>query len=223
MTLVISCEHAGNEVPVPYKYLFEGQEEILKSHRGWDPGALKVALLLAARFNVPCYRQLVTRLLVECNRSLDSKELFSSFTRSLPDEERTQILSSYYHPYRGEVTQAIAAAAMPVIHFSIHTFTPQWDGKPREVEVGLLFDPARKFESDVCRKMMKRLAALLPGVTIRFNEPYLGTDDGFTTYLRKQFSDTVYAGVEIELSQKVLPAHTQKLADALAHAISDAA
>ncbi|NJM26401.1 MAG: hypothetical protein HC859_13865 [Bacteroidia bacterium] len=151
---------------------------------------------------------------------MDSEQLFSSFTRPLTDDERTQILNAYYHPYRGEVTQAIAGASAPVIHFSIHSFTPVWDGQPREVEVGVLFDPARKFEHDVCGKMMNRLTALLPGMAIRLNEPYHGTDDGFTTYLRKQFSDAVYAGVEIELSQKLLPGHMQSLVDVLAEAIA---
>lgn len=35
-----------------------------------------------------------------------------------------------------------------------------------------------------------------------FNEPYLCTDDELTTYLRTQYIDTHYAGIEIEINQK---------------------
>ena len=35
-----------------------------------------------------------------------------------------------------------------------------------------------------------------------FNEPYLGTYDGLTTYLRTQYNNTHYAGIEIEINQK---------------------
>ena len=33
------------------------------------------------------------------------------------------------------------------------------------------------------------------------NFPYLGTDDGFTTYLRTKFADADYAGIELEVNQ----------------------
>ncbi|MEO8932838.1 MAG: N-formylglutamate amidohydrolase, partial [Xanthomarina sp.] len=35
----------------------------------------------------------------------------------------------------------------------------------------------------------------------RFNYPYLGKADGFTSYLRKQFPKN-YLGIEIEVNQK---------------------
>ena len=38
-------------------------------------------------------------------------------------------------------------------------------------------------------------------LNIRYNYPYLGKADGFTTYLRKQFP-TNYMGIEIEVNQK---------------------
>jgi hypothetical protein len=42
----------------------------------------------------------------------------------------------------------------------------------------------------------------LPGFQIRFNDPYKGTDDGFTTWLRKKYNDSEYIGIEIEVNQK---------------------
>ena len=40
---IITCEHAGNEVPARYRDLLRGSEALLQTHRGWDPGALSVA------------------------------------------------------------------------------------------------------------------------------------------------------------------------------------
>jgi hypothetical protein len=37
---------------------------------------------------------------------------------------------------------------------------------------------------------------------IEFNKPYLGIDDGLTTYLRTVYPDSHYAGIEIEINQK---------------------
>ena len=38
----LSCEHGGNHIPTAYQPLFKGAEEVLASHRGWDPGALEL-------------------------------------------------------------------------------------------------------------------------------------------------------------------------------------
>ena len=45
--LVVTCEHAGNRVPVEYQQLFNELGEMLNSHEGWDPGAWEVARQVA--------------------------------------------------------------------------------------------------------------------------------------------------------------------------------
>jgi len=74
--LLISCEHAGNEVPDSYSTLFSDANEVLESHRGWDPGALEVAQFLVDQLQVQSFLMPVTRLLIEMNRSLDNPQLF---------------------------------------------------------------------------------------------------------------------------------------------------
>ncbi|MEQ8534983.1 MAG: hypothetical protein RIB86_24225, partial [Imperialibacter sp.] len=46
------------------------------------------------------------------------------------------------------------------------------------------------------------MKALNSNFTVKFNEPYLGKSDGFTTFLRKEFDDSSYAGIELEVNQK---------------------
>ena len=199
---VITCEHAGYNVPQNYAHLFHGKEEILRSHRGWDPGAIHVAELLSKELSAPFYIFETTRLLVEPNRSLHSDSLFSEFSQLLSDEQKDLILQEYYHPYRTAVEEYIRNSSEVILHLSIHTFTPHWNEFERRVDLGLLFDPERANETTFCEGYRDRLQESLPAMNIEFNEPYKGIDDGFTTFLRTQFANDRYLGIEIEINQK---------------------
>ncbi len=202
---VISCEHAGNQVPKAYAYLFSKAKEDLYSHRGWDPGAMQWAESLAKCLDVPLFSYPWTRLLVEINRSEDNPDLFSKYSTGLSKSVKNYLLDQYYRPHRHKVKahiKALIADGSTVVHLGIHSFTPIWNGEERQVDMGLLFDEDRALEIELCSKLKKELDILAPENKIRFNEPYLGKDDGFTTYLRQQFSAKKYLGVEIEINQK---------------------
>ncbi len=202
--VVISCEHAGNQVPEAFQYLFSEHQQILESHRGWDPGALEIAEYLAKQLKAPLYYRIFTRLLIELNRSLHHPALYSEYSISLAREIKAQLIRDYYDYYRNEVEKHIAAYIREnqnTFHLSVHTFTPVYNGIHRAVDIGLLFDPERPEELAFCIQWKKKLEALLPQMKIRFNEPYLGTDDGFTTYLRTKFPSSFYVGIEIEVNQ----------------------
>jgi len=201
-SIIISCEHAGNVVPEKYQSRFTGAQEVLNSHRGWDPGALDVATYLADQFKTPLYSMSITRLLIEMNRSLDSATLFSEFIDNLSAEDKSALISEYYLPYHMALDTAIQQSRKPVLHLSMHSFTPVWNGVTRPVDVGLLFDPARVPEMEFCEHVKKTLDHRLPDITTLFNEPYRGTDDGIATILRKKFPGSDYLGIEIELNQK---------------------
>jgi predicted N-formylglutamate amidohydrolase len=208
LTPVITCEHAGNTVPQNYAHLFHGKEEILRSHRGWDPGAIHVAELLSKELSAPFYICETTRLLVEPNRSLDSDSLFSEFSQLLSEEQKNLVLQEYYHPHRIAVEEYIRKSSEAILHLSIHTFTPRWNDVERQVDLGLLFDPERTNETAFCDGFRARLKESLPAMNIEFNEPYKGIDDGFTTYLRTQFDNDRYLGIEIEINQKYVNTDT---------------
>ncbi|MCV9389377.1 N-formylglutamate amidohydrolase [Reichenbachiella ulvae] len=201
---VVSCEHATNDVPEKYKKLFEGAEEVLQSHRGWDPGALEMTLDLAERLEVQPHLYPYTRLLIEPNRSLGSPQLFSEYSIDLSEEEKQWLVANYYQPYRNRIEEEIEKHIQDgyqVIHLSMHSFTPVWKGKEREVEIGLLFDDQRSSEKHFCERWLEQLQSSCNHTAIP-NEPYHGADDGLTTYLRTRFSVEAYLGIEIEVSQK---------------------
>lgn len=205
--VVLSCEHGGHEVPPAYAHLFKAADEVLASHRGWDIGALGVAQRMACVTSYPLVACTFTRLLVEPNRSPDSGTLFSKFTEGLSDDAKAQIRREYYDRHRESVERLISdtiTAGRRVLHVGVHSCTDELDGHVRELEVSLLFDPDRENEAGVCHAWNTELAMLEPHWRLPFNEPYQGTDDGLTTWLRGRFSAEQYAGVEVEVRQGLI-------------------
>jgi predicted N-formylglutamate amidohydrolase len=201
-SVIFTCEHAGNQVPDRYQSLFEGLDEVLQSHRGWDPGAWPLANYLSKEMEAPLFGCLTTRLLIEANRSPDNPQLFSEYSTPLSRETKEKLIRDIYKPYREQVQQVIEKMSKPVLHLSIHSFTPIWYGEERKVDIGILFDPSQEIELSFCQQLKNNLHNNLPGLQICYNEPYKGTDDGFTTWLKKQYKKEEYTGIEIEVNQK---------------------
>ncbi|MTI20637.1 N-formylglutamate amidohydrolase [Fulvivirga sp. RKSG066] len=205
--IIITCEHAGNYVPKEFALLFLGHEEVLESHRGWDPGAMQLAKAMAKNFSTKLHYCKVTRLLVEVNRSIGHEQLFSEFTKKVDPHVKQLLLDKYYKPYRQEVQDKIeelVSDGHQVIHISMHTFTPVLNGIERTVDIGILFDDNRREELVFSDAWKEQLQLTLPDLTIMHNCPYHGADDGFTTYLRTKFTASQYLGLEIEVNQKLI-------------------
>jgi len=206
-TFIITCEHGGNRIPAPYRSLFRGQRALLDSHRGHDPGSLLVATELADTFRAPLVASTTSRLLVDLNRSIGHPQLFSAATRGAPAGTRAQILERHYVPHRGQaehlVTQAVSRGDR-AIHISAHSFTPELGGKVRSADVGLLYDPGRDGEAQLCARWKSSLAALTPELRVRRNYPYAGKADGLTSYLRRRFEHREYIGIELEVNQSIV-------------------
>jgi len=213
--LLLTCEHAGNRIPVDYRGLFRGGEEVLASHRGWDPGALALARQMSRRLGRPLLEVRWSRLLVESNRSPHNPRIWSRFTAPLPRAERERILERYWWPHRGAVEAAVAearAAGERLVHVAVHSFTPMLDGEVRNADVALLYDSRRRLERELAREWRERLRAAAPSLRVRFNYPYRGTADGLTTWLRRRHPARGYLGLELEVNQALLAPRTRRAA-----------
>lgn len=202
--IVVTCEHASNQIPAAWQHLFAGAADPLRSHWGWDLGARELAAELAACFSAPLLAGTVSRLLVDLNRSLDNPDLWSQYSRGLEDGQKQVLVRGFWQPFRGATADAVARAVHTCgacVHLSVHSFTPVWNGLRRETDIGLLYDPARAREEAVVEALRERLCAHLPDLAIRRNDPYEGIADGHTTALRRVFPDAAYAGIELEISQ----------------------
>jgi predicted N-formylglutamate amidohydrolase len=228
---LITCEHGGNRIPPRYRHLFAGFEALLQTHRGYDAGALALARELAKALAAPLFVSTTCRLVIDLNRSIGHPRLYSEATRDAPATVRSGILESYYLPHRNKVEADIAKAVARgrrVIHIASHSFTPELEGEVRNADIGLLYDPERSGELELCRRWQAQFKVLAPELKVRRNYPYAGKSDGLTAYLRRRFPAEVYIGIELEINQQhVLDGGRQwrafrgRVIEALCRAITD--
>jgi predicted N-formylglutamate amidohydrolase len=201
---LITCEHGGNRIPQRYLHYFLGDKALLESHRGYDLGALTLARELAQKLAAPLFYATISRLLIDLNRSIGHSRLYSEAIRKATKPERLNILERYYLPYRRKVEATIEEAVAQgrrVIHISSHSFTPKLDGKIRNTDIGLLYDPARPAEKEFCKRWQAALMVEAHNLRVRRNYPYIGISDGLTAHLRRLFVPEDYVGIELEINQ----------------------
>jgi predicted N-formylglutamate amidohydrolase len=204
---LVTCEHGGNRVPPRYAAYFTGHRRLLQSHRGYDVGALAMAGALARGLRAPLIASTVSRLVVELNRSPGHRQMFSSIMKEIPERYRREACLRYYVPYRSRVETVLRALLRRhgrVVHISSHSFTPVLNGVVRNADVGLLYDPRRRPERELCARWQRALRALSPEWRVRRNYPYRGSDDGLTRYLRTLFPERRYSGIELEMSAAIV-------------------
>lgn len=214
---VFSCEHYSNKIPNEYKYLFNNDNEILKTHRAFDFGAAAIFESFANSFNSLAFKGEYSRLLIDLNRYLSSPTLFTEFTKNFNSTEKQNIIEKYYNPYRNNARTLIVNSANinKIIHISIHSFTPIFPklqgrcsnplrGAVRKADIGLLYYPKSKFEHSVTHKWKDEIKKINKGIRVMFNNPYQGWQDGFTTSLRNELGTDNYCGIELEVNQNLL-------------------
>lgn len=202
---VVSCEHASDAVPRRYRERLRIPARVLQSHRGSDSGSLALARRLAKRLDAPLVAARATRLLVDANRSLHHPRVFSSWSERLSATDRERAVREHWQPHRDGVVAAVQRlvdAGERVLHLSVHSFTPRFAGEVRAIDVALLYDPSRAFEREFAAAWLAALGARRQDLRLRRNAPYRGTSDGLTTALRQRFPAKVYAGIELEVSQR---------------------
>lgn len=211
--IIVTCEHAADHIPPELRKRMQIPADI-DQHRTYDKGALEAAKAFASRCGVIVYDFPVSRLLIDANRSISNRNIFSSYARNLTEYERLSMLKEHYIPFRMPILKEIAASK-EVIHLSFHSFTPVMNGRVRELEIGILYDPARGKEAETAKGVISHLADKT-GLRVRSNKPYKGTADGHTTALRREFPESKYSGIEIELSQKLSTDEMKNIARTLA-------
>lgn len=203
MKLVLTCEHGGNNIPEAYKIYFKNSKSILDTHLGLDIGAFDVFKTLKPIADYATHSK-TSRLLIELNRSLHHPNLFSKFTKSISKAEKDILITTHYLDYRittENIIKNYISDNETVFHVSIHSFTPNLYGIERHCDVGLLYDSCLTEEKKTAKLFKETLKSVNPTLNVRFNYPYLGKADGFTTHLRKKFKDN-YIGIELEINQK---------------------
>ena len=204
MKLMLTCEHASNKLPAAFKSAVPA--EILKTHRAYDIGALAVfrKLVKFAKPEFSCEGK-YSRLFVDLNRTITNKSAFSEYYEQLDKATASKVkaqATAYWSEYRAAIEKFVKSnAKKEIIHLGIHSFTPELNGKVRNTDIGILYDPSRPKECELAQVIKAEIKRLHPEMKVRFNYPYKGTSDGLTTTLRKKIGPR-YAGLEIEINQK---------------------
>jgi predicted N-formylglutamate amidohydrolase len=206
MPLVVTCEHASGALPRGVDLGLT--DAVLETHVSFDRGAREIATALARAASAPLHLGAYSRLLVDLNRREDNPAviLAQSYGIDIPgnvidEPERMQRIERYHRPYR-EAARADVLRAVErgfCLHLSIHSFDPSLDPIARAFDAGVLFDPSRHPEAEIAAEIAEKLRGM--SYSMRENEPYAGTPEGLTSYLRAQIDEARYVGIEIEASQ----------------------
>ena len=178
----------------------------MKTHRAYDIGAIQVFRKLV-KFAKPEFfsEGKYSRLFVDLNRTITNKSAFSDYLRD--NAKAKAQATAYWTEYRTAIEKFVESALKPktqaatIIHLGIHSFTPVLNGKVRNTDIGILYDPTRPQECAYAQVIKAEIKRLYPAMKVRFNYPYKGSSDGLTTTLRKKFGPR-YVGIEIEINQK---------------------
>jgi predicted N-formylglutamate amidohydrolase len=223
--VLLVCEHAANRIPAALDNL--GLDEATRlSHVAWDPGALAVAQEISRLLDARLVASTVSRLVYDCNRPPEApgampqrSEVFDiPGNRNLNDAEKAARVATVYEPFRTLLADTITSSPTPPVLVTIHSFTPVYQGKPRDVEIGILHDSDTRLAD-----AMLALAPTHTELNARRNDPY-GPDDGVTHTLKLHALPNGLLNVMIEVRNDLIATTDQQLAIAktLARLIADA-
>ena len=176
---VLICEHASNLLPRRLGTL--GLTEVdLKRHIAYDIGAASTARTLSRLLDAPLIMQRYSRLVYDCNRPPEQPsampELSEIFdipgNKNLSAVDRLVRVTEIARPFHAAIESHLdkrAAGGQRAIPVSIHSFTKNYKGKDRAVELGLLFDRDPW--------LANQLVKSYPDLNVQLNEPY-GPKDG---------------------------------------------
>ena len=204
--ILVICEHASKRIPADLDGL--GLDaEAQQSHVAWDPGALGVANAMADAMQAPLVAGAVSRLVYDCNRPPEAgsaippqSEAFAiPGNRDLTLEDKQARVEGVYLPFHDMVARQVdRAGSVLKLIVTVHSFTPIFHGRPREVELGLLHGRDDRFAKAM-------LAATPPGIGMvtRLNEPYSAAD-GVAHMLDKHGTANGVLNVMIEIRNDLI-------------------
>jgi predicted N-formylglutamate amidohydrolase len=172
--IVLVCEHASNVLPKSLGTLGLSDED-LQRHIAYDIGAEGTSRLLSKLLDAPLILQRYSRLAYDCNRSpeMDAAMPERSEIFDIPGNKnllpsarlaRTQEIYRPFHRALEDYFDARATQRKPTIMVTIHSFTPVYNGKSRDFDVGFLFDRDNW--------LANFLIKVFPADKARLNEPY---------------------------------------------------
>tara|TARA_B100000214_G_scaffold183833_1_gene132558 strand:+ start:7725 stop:8516 length:792 start_codon:yes stop_codon:yes gene_type:complete len=212
---LVICDHSSNNIPIEYKNLGISSNDI-ESHRAYDLGASEVSVELSKLLNCNLIMANFSRLLIDPNRGEDDPTLIPkisegkiikgniNISKCSSDEDRNKRILNFYLPYHEQISKFVNNSLKKgkiLKILSIHSFTPIWMGKKREIDVGILWD-----KDD---RLSKIFLNSLKNINLGDNKPYSGRLKNDTLY--KHATSRGIPHVLIEIRQDLLKKEKDKL------------
>ena len=146
---VLVADHAGQQIPSQLGDLGLPQAE-LDRHIGWDIGIAGVTEQLAGLLDAFAILQTYSRLVIDCNRPLDSASsivgssdgILVPGNQGLQEHQRTARALEIFAPYHGRITQELDKRSVqpqaPVL-IAMQRFTQVFAGETGPWHVGVLY------------------------------------------------------------------------------------
>jgi predicted N-formylglutamate amidohydrolase len=207
---LLIADHAGNKVPQRLGDLGIAASD-LDRHIGIDIGIHGVSLHLSRLLDAPYLFQRYSRLVIDCNRALDSA------TSIVPVSDGTKVPANQglsasdiharreeiFWPYQNAIARQIEVMrkrGTPPAVIAMHSFTPVHGDypAPRPWHIGVLFNRDDRF----ARPLIKALESE-GDLTVGVNQPY-AVDDGIDYAVPVHCERRGLIHVEIEIRQDLI-------------------
>jgi predicted N-formylglutamate amidohydrolase len=205
---LIICDHAGRQLPRALGSLGLAEHELTR-HIAWDLGVAPLAERLGQELGAWVILQQYSRLVIDCNRPLDSSQSIvqRSDGTDIPGNlaisaEQAQVRAScIFEPYHGRIRRELAersARGSEPIPVFLHSFTPELQGVKRPWHVGVLHHRDTRLAIPLLRGLRAE-----PDLVVGDNEPYRAsetTDYGLVEHAERRG----LPHVELEIRQDLL-------------------
>ncbi len=223
--IVVVCEHASHHIPEEFQNLGLTRSD-QESHAAWDPGAFPVARMMSQRLDAPLVASCVSRLVYDCNRPPNAADAMPARSEiidvpgnaQLTQADRAARAARFYKPFCDTLRQTLQNKADAMV-VTVHSFTPVYHGKPRNVEIGVLHDADTRLADAMINCAEKHTRHV-----VRRNAPY-GPQDGVTHTLKVHALPQNRPNVMLEVRNDLIatPSTQAAMADMLSGWLEEAA
>lgn len=147
---LFTADHAGRRIPRTLGTLGLSARERAR-HIAWDIGIAGLTRRLSAALDATALLQRYSRLVIDCNRPREALSAFPEISdgteipgnRNLSEAEKERRRRAIFTPYHAAIEALIesrAKAGLRILYVAMHSFTPVFGGKPREMQCAVLHD-----------------------------------------------------------------------------------
>ncbi|HEX3399481.1 MAG TPA: N-formylglutamate amidohydrolase [Acetobacteraceae bacterium] len=179
--LLFTADHAGRTIPRRLGRLGLTEDDLVR-HIAWDIGIASVTEHLSAVLDATAVLQHYSRLVIDCNRNPTVASAIPEISElteipgniGLSTEQRAMRQAEIFAPYHAriaEVLDARLAAGRRTVYVAMHSFTPEFKGESRAMQVGVLYNRDARLAN-----ILLELLRAEGDLTVGDNAPYAVSD-----------------------------------------------